>query len=83
MENYDQVQVKVQDQEMWNKLQEMGEIVGKNCLFGGISVKEAVEKGGFSRLEISETIKPIGESKSGETWVNRLQNSKQISVGRS
>ena len=85
IENYDQVQVKVEDSEMWNKLQEMGEIVGKDCLFGGMSVGEAVKNGSFSRSRISEIIKPIGEYKSSETlsWVNRLQNKKPISVVRS
>ncbi len=49
-EDYHQVQVEVEDEEMWNELQEIGEIVGKGCLFGGMSVKEVVEKGSFTRL---------------------------------
>ncbi len=48
-EDYHQVQVEVEDEEIWNELQKIGEIIGQGCLFGGISVKEAVEKGSFTR----------------------------------
>jgi len=80
-EDYHQVQVEVEDEEMWNELQEIGEIVGKGCLFGGMSVKEAVEKGSFTRCG------RWGDqnSKSSETfsWVDKLKNNKTTSVGRS
>lgn len=79
--DYHQVQIEVEDEEMWNELQEIGEIVGKGCLFGGMSVKEAVEKGSFTRCG------RWGDqnSKSSETfsWVNKLKDNKTTSVGRS
>ncbi|WP_264707125.1 hypothetical protein [Wolbachia endosymbiont (group A) of Acrocera orbiculus] len=79
--DYHQVQIEVEDEEMWNELQEIGEIVGKGCLFGGMSVKETVEKGSFTRCE------RWGDqnSKSSETfsWVNKLKDNKTTSVGRS
>ncbi|MFP3016304.1 MAG: hypothetical protein ACEY3L_01690, partial [Wolbachia sp.] len=40
-ENDHQVQVRVADTEMWSELQKRGEIIGKGCLFGGTTVKEA------------------------------------------
>lgn len=80
-EDYHQVQVEVEDEEMWNELQKIGEIIGQGCLFGGMSVKEAVEKGSFTRCG------RWGDqsSKSSETfsWVNKLKNNKTTSVGRS
>ncbi|WP_265041531.1 hypothetical protein [Wolbachia endosymbiont (group B) of Melanostoma mellinum] len=80
-EDYHQVQVEVEDEEMWNELQEIGEIVGKGCLFGGMSVKEVVEKGSFTRCG------RWGDqnSKSSETfsWVSKLKDTKTTSVGRS
>ncbi|WP_374699420.1 hypothetical protein [Wolbachia endosymbiont (group A) of Limnophora tigrina] len=80
-ENYHHVQVKVEDKEMWNELQKIGEIVGKGCLFGGMSVKEAVEKGNFIRCgKCSEQ-----KSRSSETfsWVDKLKDNKTTSVERS
>ncbi|MBD0391977.1 hypothetical protein IC220_06025 [Wolbachia endosymbiont of Pentalonia nigronervosa] len=52
--NYNQVKVEVEDQEMWNKLQTIGEVVGQGCLFGDMPVKTAIERGSFVRrcLEI-------------------------------
>ncbi|NEV49533.1 hypothetical protein EUZ93_03410 [Wolbachia pipientis] len=80
-EDYHQVQIEVEDEEMWNELQEIGEIVGKGCLSGGMSVKEAVEKGCFTRCG------RWGDqnSKSSETfsWVNKLKDNKTTSVERS
>ncbi|NUX01354.1 hypothetical protein GO685_02370 [Wolbachia endosymbiont of Madathamugadia hiepei] len=49
VKNYDQIQVKVEDTEMLSKLQAKGEEIGKNCLFGGMKIEEAVERGGFPR----------------------------------
>ncbi|BFD47077.1 MAG: hypothetical protein DMENIID0003_01510 [Wolbachia endosymbiont of Sergentomyia squamirostris] len=79
--DYNQVQIEVEDEEMWNELQKIGEIVGQGCLLGGMSVKEAVEKGSFTRCG------RWGDqnSKSSETfsWVNKLKDNKTTSVGRS
>lgn len=47
--NSNLVQVKVENTDLWNKLQKTGEVVGQGCLFGGISVQKAIEKGGFLR----------------------------------
>ncbi len=80
-EDYHQVQVEVENEEMWNELQKIGEIIGQGCLFGGMSIKEAVERGSFTRCG------RWGDqnSKSSETfsWMNKLKNNKTTSVGRS
>ncbi|MFP3022449.1 MAG: hypothetical protein ACEY3K_05865, partial [Wolbachia sp.] len=36
VKKYDQVQVRVENKEMWAELQKRGEEIGKNCLFGGV-----------------------------------------------
>ncbi|WP_353274762.1 hypothetical protein [Wolbachia endosymbiont (group B) of Hofmannophila pseudospretella] len=77
VKNYDQIQVKVADKELWAKLQQRGEEIGKNCLFGRMTVKEAVEKGNFTRCGIwSEkyAIKEISNDEvlSPPSWVNRI-----------
>lgn len=78
-ENDHQVQVRVVDKEMWFELQKKGEEVGKGCLFGGMTVKEAVERGSFTRSgmwskeQVTEEIKEASKNNSSETlsWVNR------------
>ncbi|WP_264735345.1 hypothetical protein [Wolbachia endosymbiont (group A) of Rhinocyllus conicus] len=77
VKNYDQIQVKVADKELWAKLQQRGEEIGKNCLFGGVKLQEAVEKGNFTRCGIwSEkyAIKEISNDEvlSPPSWVNRI-----------
>ncbi|WP_457923735.1 hypothetical protein [Wolbachia endosymbiont of Muscidifurax uniraptor] len=73
-ENDHQVQVRVADIEMWAELQKRGEVIGKGCLFGGMTVKEAVEKGSFprdgkwSKEKVTEEIKAVSETLS---WVDR------------
>ncbi|WP_341808263.1 hypothetical protein [Wolbachia endosymbiont (group E) of Neria commutata] len=79
LESYHQVHVEVKDEKMWNELQKKGEIVGNGCLFGGMSVSEAVEKGGFFSsgrwgsqqstevIKRSETISWVGKIKDQET----------------
>ncbi|WP_265017578.1 MULTISPECIES: hypothetical protein [unclassified Wolbachia] len=73
----DQVQVRVANKEMWAELQQRGEEIGKNCLFAGVKLKEAVEKGNFTRCGIwSEkyAIKEISNDEvlSPSSWVNRV-----------
>lgn len=51
-EQYNQIKVEVENKELWNELQKTGEIIGKDCLFGGMSVKAAIESGGFMRSGI-------------------------------
>ncbi len=73
----DQVQVRVANKEMWAELQKRGEEIGKNCLFGGVKLKEAVEKGNFIRCGIwSEkyAIKEVSNDEvlSPSSWVNRV-----------
>ena len=75
VEKYDQVQVRVENKEMWAELQQRGEEIGKNCLFGGMTVKEAVERGSFTRCGIwSEkyAIKEISNDEVLSSWVNRV-----------
>ncbi|BET28499.1 hypothetical protein wCauATS_07010 [Wolbachia pipientis] len=58
----DQVQVRVENKEMWAELQKRGEEIGKNCLFGGVNLKEVVERGNFTRCGIwSEKQKEVSE----------------------
>ncbi|WP_174515768.1 hypothetical protein [Wolbachia endosymbiont of Cardiocondyla obscurior] len=79
-ENDHQVQVRVADTEMWSELQKGGEVIGKGCLFGGMTVKEAVEKGSFvrdgrwSKEKVTEEIKAVSNNCSSEAlslWVDR------------
>ncbi|BET37228.1 MULTISPECIES: hypothetical protein [Wolbachia] len=75
VKKYDQVQVRVENKEMWAELQKIGEEVGKNCLFGGVKLKEAVERGSFTRCGIwSEkyAIKEISNDEVLSSWVNRV-----------
>lgn len=72
----DQVQVRVADTEMWSELQKRGEIIGKGCLFGGTTVKEAVERGSFTRSGMwskEQAKEEIRADHSSETlsWVDR------------
>ncbi|WP_065095186.1 MULTISPECIES: hypothetical protein [unclassified Wolbachia] len=75
VKKYDQVQVRVENKEMWAELQKRGEEIGKNCLFGGVKLKEAVERGSFTRCGIwSEkyAIKEISNDEVLSSWVNRV-----------
>ncbi len=72
----DQVQVRVENKEMWAELQKRGEEIGKNCLFGGVKLKEVVERGNFTRCGIwSEkyAIKEISNDEVLSSWVNRVR----------
>ena len=76
VKKYDQVQVRVENKEMWAELQKRGEEIGKNCLFGGVKLQEAVEKGNFTRCGIwSEkyAIKEVSNNEVLSPWVNRIR----------
>ncbi|WP_419198590.1 hypothetical protein ACJZL3_04030 [Wolbachia endosymbiont of Rhagoletis cingulata] len=76
VKKYDQVQVRVENKEMWSKLQERGEEIGKNCLFGGVKLQEAVEKGNFTRCGIwneKYAIKEVSNNEVLSPWVNRIR----------
>ncbi|WP_065095479.1 hypothetical protein [Wolbachia endosymbiont of Nomada leucophthalma] len=77
VKKYDQVQVRVENKEMWAELQQIGEEIGKNCLFGGVKLKEAVEKGSFTRCGIwSEKQKEVSEKLF--SWSDKVrENSKE------
>ncbi|WP_405196803.1 hypothetical protein [Wolbachia endosymbiont (group A) of Cydia splendana] len=77
VKKYDQVQVRVENKEMWAELQQIGEEIGKNCLFGGVKLKEAVEKGSFTRCGIwSEKQKEVSEKLF--SWADKVrENSKE------
>ncbi|WP_349966959.1 hypothetical protein [Wolbachia endosymbiont of Armadillidium arcangelii] len=75
VKKYDQVQVRVENKEMWAELQQRGEEIGKNCLFGGVKLKEAVERGSFTRCGIwneKYAIKDISNDEVLSPWVNRV-----------
>ncbi|WP_265023080.1 hypothetical protein [Wolbachia endosymbiont (group B) of Ischnura elegans] len=77
VKKYDQVQVRVENKEMWAELQKRGEEIGKNCLFGGVKLKEVVERGNFTRCGIwneKYAIKEISNDEvlSPSSWVNRV-----------
>ncbi len=77
VKNCSQVQVKVADKEMWAELQKRGEEIGKNCLFGGVKLKEVVERGNFTRCGIwSEKQKEVSEKLF--SWADKVrENSKE------
>ncbi|WP_264339197.1 hypothetical protein [Wolbachia endosymbiont (group A) of Cydia splendana] len=81
VKKYDQVQVRVENKEMWAELQKRGEEIGKNCLFGGVKLQEAVEKGNFTRCGIwSEkyAIKEISNDEVLSSWADKVrENSKE------
>ncbi|BET35995.1 hypothetical protein wScaTNS_12080 [Wolbachia pipientis] len=72
----DQVQVRVENKEMWAELKKRGEEIGKNCLFGGVKLKEVVERGNFTRCGIwneKYAIKEISNDEVLSPWVNRIR----------
>lgn len=77
VKNCNQVQVKVADKELWAELQKRGEEIGKNCLFGGVKLKEAVEKGSFMRCGIwnsKQLMKEVDSpSEKLSSWVNKIR----------
>ncbi|RDD34861.1 hypothetical protein Wcon_01024 [Wolbachia endosymbiont of Cylisticus convexus] len=76
VKKYDQVQVRVENKEMWSKLQERGEEIGKNCLLAGVKLKEAVERGNFTRCGIwneKYAIKEVSNNEVLSPWVNRIR----------
>ncbi len=78
-ENYDRVQVIVEDKEMWQKA---GGVIRENCLFGGMTVKEAVEKGNFMRCGIWSSKQLMKEvdipDEKLSSWVDKVrENSKE------
>ncbi|WCR54439.1 MAG: hypothetical protein PG981_001461 [Wolbachia endosymbiont of Ctenocephalides orientis wCori] len=87
--SYDQVKIEVENKESWNELQKTEEIVGQGCLFGGMSVKAAIEKGNFVRSgrwgnsRSTEIIKCIKPQSSETIWVDKIKSSKIASVERS
>ncbi len=75
VKKYDQVQVRVENKKMWAELQKRGEEIGKNCLFGGVKLKEVVERGNFTRCGIwneKYAIKEISNDEVLSSWVNRV-----------
>ncbi|WP_425383709.1 hypothetical protein [Wolbachia endosymbiont (group A) of Microdon myrmicae] len=86
VKKYDQVQVRVENKEMWAELQQIGEEIGKNCLFAGVKLKEAVEKGSFMRCGIwnsKQLMKEVDSpSEKLSSWVDKVrENSKETFRG--
>ncbi|OEY87153.1 hypothetical protein BIY23_01590 [Wolbachia pipientis] len=50
-EDYHNIHVKVENQNFWNALQKIREIVGKEFLLEVMPVKTVIEKGSFSRYQ--------------------------------
>ncbi|WP_250294816.1 hypothetical protein [Wolbachia endosymbiont of Oedothorax gibbosus] len=77
VKKHDQVQLRVENKEMWAELQKRGEEIGKNCLFGGVKLKEVVERGNFTRCGIwSEKQKEVSEKLF--SWADKVrENSKE------
>ncbi len=81
--NYGQVQVRVADREMWDELQRRGEVVGKDCLFGGMTVEEAVKRGNFPGRGILgenkdiEEREAVSEALSSSLWTDRIHGGSQ------
>ena len=74
-----QVQMRVANKEMWAELQEKGDEVGKDCIFGGMTVKEAVEKGSFMRYGIwSEKQKEVSEKLF--SWADKIREGSKENV---
>ncbi|WP_375316110.1 ankyrin repeat domain-containing protein [Wolbachia endosymbiont (group A) of Colletes cunicularius] len=65
-QNKDLIRVEVQNQGKWEKLKSCNEEIGKNCLLGGLSVSEAIEKGHFVRssklYQYSETMSSAAQT---------------------
>ncbi|WP_410542116.1 hypothetical protein [Wolbachia endosymbiont (group A) of Pogonocherus hispidulus] len=81
-ENYDRVQVIVEDKETWEKLQKEGRAIRENCLLGGKTIEEAIKEGGFKRSgmwskeRVTEEIKEASKNNSSETlssWADRTR----------
>lgn len=67
-----QVQVRVLDREMLLALQTKGEEIGKDCLFGGMKIEEAVKRGSFSRSGFLSERNTESELLSSSSWVDRV-----------
>ncbi len=76
VKNYDQIQVRVADTEMLLKLQAKDEEIGKNCLFGGIKIEEAVKRGNFHRRGFLSEKKDMEErgvaSETLSSWQDKI-----------
>ncbi|MDN5248471.1 MAG: hypothetical protein QWI36_05050 [Wolbachia endosymbiont of Tyrophagus putrescentiae] len=74
-QNCDRVQVRVENKEMWKKLQETGGIIRENCLLGGMKIEEAIREGSFKRrgtFSKEQVTKEVSSSEEISLWVNRV-----------
>lgn len=75
--------MRVADREMWDELQRRGEVVGKDCLFGGMTVEEAVKRGNFPGRGILgenkdiEEREAVSEALSSSLWTDRIHGGSQ------
>lgn len=78
------IKIEVEDENVWSELQRIGETIGNGCLFGGMSVKTAIEAGGFIRsMSSSETICAIPKSQETLSWADRARSDRSTSMVRS
>ncbi|MBA8754678.1 hypothetical protein HCR08_00745 [Wolbachia pipientis] len=76
------IKVEVEDQEKWKKLQNCEERIGEKFLLGGCSVRDAIERGFFTRsgeLIRSETINQSDATKV-DSWTKREKMRKASSL---
>lgn len=64
--NRGRVTVEVFDKGKFNRLKNIGEKIGENCMLGGLSVYEAIDKGCFYKLPDKASKKIIEKSKAVE-----------------
>lgn len=73
-QNKNLIRVEVEDQEMWKKLKDCNEKIGKNCSLGGYWVYDAIERGYFERsgnLMHSEAMSQSNGQTKKSSWVER------------
>lgn len=80
------IKIEVENENTWSELQRIGETVGNGCLFGGMSVKTAIEAGGFIRpgsQMSTETVRAIPKSQETVSWAERTKSDGSASMVRS
>ncbi|WCR54260.1 MAG: Phosphocholine transferase AnkX [Wolbachia endosymbiont of Ctenocephalides orientis wCori] len=74
--NRGKVTVEVFDQDKFNRLKNIGEKIGENCMLGGLCVYEAIDQGGFHNLPYKDSKKTAEETNAVNAmdWVVKAPN---------